>query len=96
MQVPVDGLSAGDKVRVIIDPRARINTAIVLYLIPVLLIVTGSFAGFFALPVFLGLSANLGSFVGVVAGILISFAFIHFYGGNQSPDQGIRIERISK
>jgi positive regulator of sigma E activity len=96
IEVHAAGFRPGEHVQVVTDPGAALATSTALYLIPTLLIISGSFAGFFAGPAFLGVSGDLGAFIGVVAGIAVSYVFVHFYragraGGNQ-PVRLIRTE----
>lgn len=84
LEVRAVGFKTGEHVLVVTSARAALKTSAVLYLIPTLLIITGSFAGFFAGPAFLGTSGDLGAFVGVIAGIVLSYLFIHFYRVGQT------------
>jgi positive regulator of sigma E activity len=84
LDVQAVGFKPGEHVLVVTSSRAALKTSAVLYLIPTLLIISGSFAGFFAGPAFLGMSGDLGAFVGVIAGIVVSYLFIHFYRVGQA------------
>jgi len=96
LEVRAVGFKAGEHVLVVTSARAALATSTALYLIPTLLIISGSFAGFFAGPAFLGMSGDLGAFLGVIAGIVASYLFIHFYrvgrAGGEPPVRLIRTE----
>lgn len=96
IEVHAAGFAPGEHVKVVTDPGAALATSMALYLIPTLLIIVGSFAGFFAGPEFLGLSGDLGAFIGVVTGIVLSYLFVHFYragrAGGSPPVRLIRTE----
>jgi positive regulator of sigma E activity len=96
LEVYAEGFALGEHVQLVSDPGAALATSLVLYLIPTLLIITGSFAGYFAVPVFLRLSGDMGGFIGVVTGIVLSYLFIHFYragrAGGNPPVRLVRTE----
>ncbi len=81
VEVRGEGFKAGDRVRVMADPRAVIRGATVLYLIPTLLVITGAFAGFFTATAFFEMDGNLGSVVGVATGLVLGLLFVRFYKG---------------
>ncbi len=96
IEVHATGFTLGDHVLVVTSSRSALATSTALYLIPTLLVITGSFAGFFAGPVFLGVSGDLGALIGVVTGIVVSYVFVHFYragrAGGEPPVRLIRTE----
>jgi positive regulator of sigma E activity len=96
-QVEVDatGFAVGDRVRIIAFSAAVVRASLVLYLIPALLVVVGSFAGYATAEAFFGVEGNTGSLVGVIVGIMLSLLFVHFYRISRA-DGGVtlRLERI--
>jgi len=96
LEVHATGFARGDHVLVVTSPGAALATSTALYLIPTLLVISGSFAGFFAGPAFLGVSGDLGALIGVVTGIVVSYLFVHFYragrAGGVPPVRLIRTE----
>jgi positive regulator of sigma E activity len=96
VEVAARGFKVGDRVRLITFSRAVLRASIVLYLIPALLVVVGSFAGYATVEAFTSLDGNIGSFIGVVVGLLCSLLFVHFYKvatGDRSLE--IRLEKIN-
>jgi sigma-E factor negative regulatory protein RseC len=79
LEVRASGFSVGDRVRITTFAAAVVRASFVLYLIPALLVLVGSFAGYAVAEAFLGIDGNLGSLFGVAAGIGISLVFIHLY-----------------
>lgn len=79
MQVSTEGFSTGDRVRVLADPRLMLRVSLSLYLIPAILLIVGSFVGYFYAPAIPGVDQDLGGLIGVVAGILLSLAYVHFF-----------------
>lgn len=79
LEVEASGFKAGDRVRITTTAQAVVRASFVLYLIPALLVLVGSFAGYAVAEAFLGLDGNIGSLLGVAVGIGISLLFIHFY-----------------
>jgi positive regulator of sigma E activity len=97
IEVHASGFAMGEHVLVVSNPGAALATSTALYLIPTLLIITGSFAGFFAGPALLGLSGDLGALIGVVTGIVVSYLFIHFYRvGRAGGDPPVRLVRTKE
>ena len=94
LEIAADGFSIGDQVRVVVPAGSRLTVSAALYLIPTLLIVSGAFAGAVVGPAFFQISPDVGSFIGVVSGILISLAFVHFYPGGKSKNGQLRLEKI--
>ena len=90
LEVQASGFSVGDRVRITTFTAAVVKASFVLYLIPALLVLVGSFAGYAAGEAFLGIDGNIGSLIGVAAGIGISLAFIHLYKVS-SRDGGFEI-----
>ena len=79
VEVAASGFKVGDRVQVIAHSPAVVRASIVLYLIPALLVLVGSFAGFFTAIAFFQADGNLGSLIGVAMGIIISIVFVHTY-----------------
>ncbi|MBN2081994.1 SoxR reducing system RseC family protein [bacterium] len=79
VEVNGSGYKVGDRVLVIANSPAVVRASIVLYLIPALLVLVGSFAGFFTAVAFFQADGNIGSVVGVAVGIMISIVFVHTY-----------------
>lgn len=96
VEVAARGFSVGDRVRLITYSKAVLRASVVLYLIPALLVVIGSFAGYATAEAFFNADGNIGSFVGVVVGLVVSIAFVHFYrvaAGDRSLE--IRLEKLN-
>jgi len=93
--VAASGMAKGDRVRLHVSRRIARSAAVVLFLIPTLLIITGAFAGYTAGPEFFGINADLGGFAGITLGIAISWLFVHFYRAGPSSHQPIiRVEKV--
>lgn len=89
------GFHVGERVRLITYSKAVLRASVVLYLIPTLLVIVGSFAGYYTAVGFFNADGNIGSFIGVVVGLLCAFGFVHFYRvatGDRSLE--IRLEKI--
>jgi positive regulator of sigma E activity len=95
VEVRGEGFRVGDTVRIVSRPGTVVRTSLVLYLIPALLVIIGSFAGFATAEAFVKPgSGNIGSLAGVVVGIVLSLVFVHFYRIARSHVQDIWLEKI--
>lgn len=79
VEIRAEGFKVGDRVALSTDTRRLLIVSTTLYLVPTLLIIAGSFGGYILLPSPLGVSPDMGGFIGVVAGILLGLAYIHFF-----------------
>lgn len=79
VEFKAEGFRVGERVHISTDTRRLLLVSTTLYLVPTLLIIAGSFGGFILLPTRLGVSPDMGGFIGVVAGILLGLAYIHFF-----------------
>jgi positive regulator of sigma E activity len=79
LQIEASGFQIGDRVRVMADDRRMLGVSISLYLVPTVLLIAGSFAGYLLLPGWLGVTGDQGAFYGVIAGIGLSLAYVQFF-----------------
>ncbi len=95
VEIKAVGFNVGDRVVISTDSKRLLLISATLYMVPTLLIIAGSFGGFLLLPKPLGVSPDMGGFIGVVAGILLGLAYIHFFKLlTGAEDTALRIEKI--
>lgn len=89
VELPGTGFKTGDRVRISASSPAILRASLVLYLVPALLVVCGAFAGYAVGSAYLRVSGDLASTGGVVLGILLSLAFVHYYRAGRDGERPI-------
>lgn len=95
VEVAASGFLVGERVRIVTYSASVVRASCVLYLLPALLVLVGSFAGYATAEAFFAIDGNLGAGIGVAVGLVLGLLFVHFYK-TASADEGIslRLERI--
>jgi len=95
VEVAASGFLVGERVRIVTYSASVVRASCVLYLLPALLVLVGSFAGYATAEAYFAIDGNLGAGIGVAVGIVLGLLFVHFYK-TASADGGIslRLERI--